>query len=117
MDVRFTDLKVYMPMQPNWHRRLIQVQNFGGSNPLIGTMSQLLRQSVNTDFESLNYYRLPSPTYMADNGDMWLAANALQEGEVKLSVPSRQKAVGFRQEQHLNKKSRVVLVDFPSVHK
>ena len=46
-----------------------------GSNPTSPTIMSRVAvggrfASVNTDFESLNYHWLPSPTDMADNGDM-----------------------------------------------
>jgi hypothetical protein len=41
--------------------------------------------SVNTDFVSFNYHRQNNARPRQAALDMWLAANALQEGEVKLT--------------------------------
>ena len=83
MDARFTDLKVCagIASAPGLYAGLMELadmRDLDSRASACGFKSRVRYHfSVNTDFESLNYHWLPSPTDMADNGDMWLAANAL----------------------------------------
>lgn len=84
---------IYLPVARRtkyWEEYLMGRQLSWQSNCLLSNGSQVRALhvpplSLNTDFVSLNYHRLLSPTYMADNGGMWLAEKAIQRSEVKLT--------------------------------
>ena len=68
------------------HYQETTFESFGCNQRSVGVSPfSKMPDSVNTDFVSFNYHRQNNARLRQAALDMWLAANALQEGEVKLT--------------------------------
>ena len=67
------------------HYQETRFESYGCNQRSVGVSPfSKMPDSVNTDFVSFNYHWRTS-RLRVQYSDMWLAANALQEGEVKLT--------------------------------